>query len=132
MQSATRWLLRGLVLASLCVLAGIAASAALHVPDLPPEARDTLAIVERSGPFPYQRDGVVFGNYEQHLPVQRRGYYREYTVPTPGIAHRGARRLIVGCERGRRTARTFDGCSGPPRIYYTDDHYRSFREVLLP
>ncbi|MFJ3719337.1 ribonuclease domain-containing protein [Streptomyces sp. NPDC090057] len=82
---------------------------------LPAEARRTLALIDRGGPYPYARDGVVFGNFEGHLPRQPRGYYHEYTVPTPGSADRGARRLVTGR----------DG-----ETYYTDDHYNSFRAVL--
>ncbi len=81
---------------------------------LPPEAPATLAAIARGGPFAYRQDGVVFGNYEHRLPAQPRGYYREYTVPTPGAGTRGARRIITG--------------GTPPAVYYyTDDHYRSFR-----
>ncbi|HZF91302.1 ribonuclease domain-containing protein [Streptomyces sp.] len=83
--------------------------------DLPAEARDTLALIDRGGPFPYDRDGAVFGNVERLLPAHERGYYREYTVRTPGSPDRGARRLVTG--RGGE-------------IYYTDDHYDSFRAVL--
>lgn len=82
--------------------------------DLPPEARETLELIRQGGPFPYARDDVVFGNFEKLLPVRERGYYREYTVPTPGLRHRGARRIVAG-RGGER--------------YYTDDHYRSFRRV---
>jgi ribonuclease T1 len=82
---------------------------------LPAEARVTLALIDRGGPYPYARDGVVFGNFEGHLPRHQRGYYREYTVPTPGSGDRGARRIVTG--RGGE-------------IYYTDDHYESFRAVL--
>lgn len=81
---------------------------------LPPEAQQTLRSIRKGGPFPYQRDGVAFGNYERLLPQRPRGYYREYTVPTPGAKHRAARRIIAG------------------RIgeyYYSDDHYRSFRRI---
>jgi guanyl-specific ribonuclease Sa len=81
---------------------------------LPPEARATLAFIKGGGPFPHPQDGGVFGNREGHLPQRERGFYREYTVETPGLAHRGARRIVTG---GR-----------PPRVYYyTDDHYDSFR-----
>ncbi len=83
--------------------------------ELPPEARHTLDLIERGGPFPYARDGVVFGNYEKRLPLRPRGYYHEYTVPTPGSRNRGARRLIAASAASER--------------YYTDDHYRSFRRV---
>ena len=85
---------------------------------LPPEARDTLERIARGGPFAHRQDGVVFGNYEGLLPRQPRGYYREYTVETPGADNRGARRIITGGE--------------PPSVYYyTDDHYRSFRRFGL-
>ena len=83
--------------------------------DLPPEARHTLALVKSGGPYPYARDGIVFSNREGLLPREPSGYYREYTVVTPGSADRGARRIIVG-QQGE--------------YYYTDDHYASFREVL--
>ncbi|MFI6678858.1 ribonuclease domain-containing protein [Kribbella sp. NPDC050470] len=82
--------------------------------DLPDEARDTLRLIDQGGPFPYSRDGVVFGNFEKLLPQQDRGYYREYTVKTPGENDRGARRIVTG-KGGER--------------YYTDDHYKSFRRV---
>ncbi|QEE25116.1 ribonuclease [Rhodanobacter glycinis] len=80
---------------------------------LPPEARQTLTLIARGGPFPHHQDGVVFGNYEGLLPKQPRGYYHEYTVETPGARTRGTRRIITG--------------GTPPMVYYyTDDHYRSF------
>lgn len=82
---------------------------------LPAEARHTIKLIERGGPFPFDRDGVVFGNYERHLPNRQRGFYREYTVITPGISSRGARRIVVGR----------DG-----QMYYTADHYNSFRKVI--
>ena len=81
---------------------------------LPPEAHDVLDRIARGGPFEYRQDGGVFQNRERRLPSQPRGYYREYTVETPGSRDRGARRIITGGE--------------PPREYwYTDDHYRSFQ-----
>ena len=82
--------------------------------ELPREARETLALIKKGGPFPYERDGSVFGNFEKRLPVKARGYYREYTVPTPGLKHRGARRIVAGREG---------------EYYYTDDHYLSFRRI---
>jgi len=85
---------------------------------LPAEARDVLLLIRAGGPFPYERDGVTFGNRERLLPAQRRGYYHEYTVATPGAKNRGARRIICGGSR-----RTPDVC------YYTDDHYASFRRI---
>ena len=86
--------------------------------NLPAEARDVLLLIRAGGPFPYERDGVTFGNRERLLPAQRRGYYHEYTVTTPGAKNRGARRIICGGSR-----RTPDVC------YYTDDHYASFRRI---
>ena len=86
---------------------------------LPPEAEKTLQLIKRGGPFPYERDGAVFQNRELRLPVEPRGFYREYTVPTPGSRDRGARRIVTGGE--------------PPRVfYYTDDHYRTFRRIEVP
>jgi len=82
---------------------------------LPPEARATITLIRGGGPFPYQKDGAVFGNREGMLPRRERGYYREYTVKTPGARDRGARRIV--------SAR--DGW-----LYYTDDHYRSFRRII--
>lgn len=81
---------------------------------LPPEARTTLALIEQGGPFPHAQDGSIFGNREGHLPKHPRGYYREYTVDTPGLRHRGARRIVTGGKP-------------PLEYYYTDDHYASFR-----
>lgn len=81
---------------------------------LPSEARGTLRSIANGGPFPHRQDGGVFGNREGLLPHKPRGYYREYTVDTPGLDHRGARRIVTGGD--------------PPEVwYYTDDHYGSFR-----
>ena len=111
------------LLALLCVSLALSATArdgspdpAIAVTDLPPEARETLRLIDRGGPYPFRRDGVVFKNLEQRLPLKQHGYYREYTVATPGSRDRGARRIITGEQ--------------PPAVfYYTDDHYRSFRRV---
>lgn len=85
---------------------------------LPPEAEDTLARIANDGPFRHEQDGGVFGNHEHRLPEKPRGYYHEYTVETPGADDRGARRIITGGQ--------------PPTVYYyTDDHYRSFRQFKL-
>lgn len=82
--------------------------------DLPEEGRETLDLIRSDGPFPYDRDGVTFENREGILPSQGSGYYREYTVPTPGSDDRGARRIVGGDEGDR---------------YYTEDHYASFRQI---
>lgn len=89
----------------------------IAVAQLPKEGREVLALIHKGGPFSYDRDGITFGNFEKRLPKQARGYYREYTVPTPGARNRGARRIISGGE--------------PPGVfYYTDDHYQSFRRIV--
>ena len=85
---------------------------------LPKEAQKTLTLIARGGPFPYQRDGVVFGNREKRLPARARGYYHEYTVPTPGSKTRGARRIICGGD-----VQSIAEC------YYTNDHYQTFRRI---
>lgn len=91
--------------------------------DLPAEARFTLRLIQRGGPFPHpHKDGSTFGNFEQRLPQQARGYYREYTVPTPGRHDRGARRIIAGAGRTGDVATSGE-------YYYSDDHYRSFYRI---
>ncbi|MBM7515349.1 ribonuclease domain-containing protein [Nocardioides nitrophenolicus] len=83
--------------------------------DLPPEAAETVALIDAGGPFPYPgKDGSTFGNFEGVLPDRPRGYYAEYTVDTPGLSHRGARRIIAG-----------DG----GELYWTEDHYESFERI---
>ncbi|TAG05412.1 MAG: hypothetical protein EAZ30_07500 [Betaproteobacteria bacterium] len=83
----------------------------ITVNDLPKQGRDTLALIDAGGPFPHDRDGITFNNREKILPKEKRGYYREYTVRTPGVKHRGARRIV---------------CGGP-QCYYSQDHYKSFK-----
>ena len=85
------------------------------VAELPPEARTTLHLIQQGGPFPYPRDGVVFGNHEHMLPQQPRGYYHEYTVKTPGARNRGARRIV---------------CGPLTECYYSGDHYRTFLRII--
>jgi ribonuclease T1 len=94
----------------------------IAVEDLPPEGLYTLMLIKRGGPFAYPKDGIIFGNFEKHLPMQPRGYYREYTVKTPRLTHRGPRRIVAGSAT-QRDVRT----SG--EYYYTDDHYDSFRRI---
>jgi guanyl-specific ribonuclease Sa len=96
-----------------------AAPATRAYPDfLPKEAIATLRLIERGGPYPYRQDDGVFQNRERRLPPQPRGYYREYTVKTPGSPDRGARRIVAGEQP-------------PVEFFYTDDHYRSFRRFTL-
>ena len=90
--------------------------------ELPKEAQHTLDLIKRGGPFPYRKDGIVFGNREQRLPKRERGYYREYTVPTPSSRDRGARRIVAGLGAGGDVATSGE-------YYYTDDHYNSFRRI---
>ncbi|MEO7152172.1 MAG: ribonuclease domain-containing protein [Burkholderiaceae bacterium] len=87
---------------------------------LPAEARSTQDAIRAGGPFRSAKDGVVFGNRERLLATHPRGYYREYTVPTPGLRHRGARRIV--CGGARPTA--------PDACFYSDDHYASFRRIV--
>jgi ribonuclease T1 len=102
------------------VLGGISAArerSVVHevpIAQLPPEARRTLDLVKKGGPFPYKKDGTTFGNRERRLPQHEHGYYREYTVPTPGAKDRGPRRIVAG-----RNA----------EYYYTQDHYETFRRI---
>ncbi|MBS0327102.1 MAG: ribonuclease N [Proteobacteria bacterium] len=119
-------------LAAACILAAVAAAspalarehygatarAEVAAADLPEEARLTLRRIHDGGPFPYERDGITFGNRERLLPHEPRGYYHEYTVRTPGVHNRGARRIICGGAK-----------SAPDVCYYTDDHYRTFRKI---
>ncbi|HET9023487.1 MAG TPA: ribonuclease domain-containing protein [Burkholderiaceae bacterium] len=123
-----RWT-RALLLAAIAVFAPLADArdmpatvAEVRIDDLPAEARQTLALIRRGGPFPYRKDGAVFGNRERRLPPQPRGYYTEYTVKTPYSRDRGGRRIVAG--RGAdRNAATSD------EYYYTDDHYKTFRRI---
>ena len=96
-----------------------AEAATVHVTQLPRQGRETYELIRQGGPFPYDKDGAVFGNRERLLPQARRGYYREYTVPAPGSSDRGVRRIV---------------CGGPQRAphacYYSADHYASFRLIV--
>jgi ribonuclease T1 len=123
-----RWIpvLLGLVL-SICTFLVQARSAAdaqtsptLSVTDLPREGQETYQLIRKGGPFPYEKDGTVFGNRERLLPRETRGFYREYTVRTPGVKHRGARRIVCGGQVPRN----------PQTCYYTADHYASFRVIV--
>ena len=91
-----------------------AAAGEVRMSELPPEARETLELIRKGGPFPYAKDGAVFGNREGALPREKRGYYREYTVKTPHVRNRGARRIIWGAGG---------------EYYYTADHYNTFRRI---
>jgi ribonuclease T1 len=95
------------------------AAATVHVTQLPRLGRETYELIRQGGPFPYDKDGTVFGNRERLLPIEKRGYWREYTVKTPGSRDRGARRIV---------------CGGPPRVphacFYTADHYASFHKIV--
>jgi ribonuclease T1 len=107
-----RWLAAAAL--GFCISA-LALSDQVSVKQLPGEARQTLALIKAGGPFPYSQDGKTFQNREKRLPMKERGYYREYTVKTPGARDRGARRIVAG--RGGE-------------YYYTDDHYGSFRRII--
>ena len=117
--------------AALAVAAGVAVSvlsntayaADVGLADLPKEARTTHALILKGGPYPYPKDGVTFGNFENNLPRQKRGYYREFTVPTPGAKNRGARRIVCGAD-----SRDWNK-NAPAACWYTGDHYQSFQKV---
>lgn len=98
---------------------GDSEAAVVQLDTLPPEAQATERLIRAGGPFRHAKDGSVFGNRERLLPARPRGFYREYTVRTPGVRHRGARRIVCGGEPPTR----------PETCYYTDDHYASFRRI---
>jgi len=87
---------------------------------LPSEAQKTHQLILAGGPFPYSKDGVVFGNRERQLPKNARGYYHEYTVKTPGARNRGAKRIVCGGNPPQN----------PDVCYYTEDHYTSFQRIV--
>lgn len=101
------------------VLPGSAVASVAYT-GLPPKGQEVMEQIRQGGPFRYEKDGSVFGNRERLLPGQKRGYYREYTVPTPGLRHRGARRIVCGGQKPRL----------PDACYYTEDHYSSFRLIV--
>lgn len=121
------------LLASVLLIASLASSGVVHarkplaapdqavvaVSELPVEGRRTYQLIHEGGPFPFEKDGVVFGNRERLLPPMQRGYYREYTVKTPGARTRGVRRIVCGGQ-----PRQPDAC------FYTSDHYSSFRRIV--
>lgn len=120
--------LTGLILAASSVAGLVDARAPLVTPDhtatisiaeLPAQGAQTYAQIARGGPFPYDRDGTIFGNRERLLPIKNRGHYREYTVATPGARHRGTRRIVCG---GQPRA--------PEACYYSADHYANFRKIV--
>jgi ribonuclease T1 len=132
---ARQWLLRGALASVFVTLAAVVSQGGLIVAAhawetratlgtiqasaMPAEAQGVLKEIAAGGPYAYAKDGVVFGNYEHILPQQRRGYYHEYTVPTPSAHNRGARRIV---------------CGGPSQqigdCYYTGDHYASFQHIV--
>ena len=97
----------------------VTASDSVTLAELPREAQQTEKLIRAGGPFPYAKDGMAFGNRERQLPQRDRGFYREYTVPTPGASNRGARRIVCGGIPAKQ----------PEVCYYTDDHYASFRRI---
>jgi ribonuclease T1 len=112
------FLVLGLLLSVNVLARGPAPTDVVAVRDLPKEAQQTLVLIKQGGPFSYPKDGSVFRNYEGVLPKQKRGYYHEFTVKTPGARNRGARRIVSGGD---------PATSG--EYYYTDDHYATFRRI---
>lgn len=94
-------------------------SSDIALTDLPKQGQTTYALILQGGPFPYEKDGVVFGNREKQLPLQKRGYYREYTVKTPASRDRGAYRIVCGGLQPKM----------PDACFYTADHYASFKKI---
>jgi ribonuclease T1 len=120
--------LAGLCCASALVMSGLAQARTTQFPgvqesvnllELPQQGQQMYSLIQQGGPFVSEKDGVYFGNRERILPIKTRGYYREYTVPTPGLSHRGVKRIV---------------CGGQPKLpdvcYYTADHYASFRKIV--
>ena len=111
-------------LLALCAVAAgamreaVARTGDISLSALPAEAQATLKLIHAGGPFPYSRDGVVFNNREHILPAMPRGYYREFTVPSPGVKSRGGRRIVCG-----------GNVAALSECYYSDDHYQSFRRI---
>jgi ribonuclease T1 len=123
-----RWfvLLMGLILMACTILVQARSpqeansEPSISVSDMPREGQRTYQLILQGGPFPYEKDGTIFGNRERLLPRHARGYYREYTVRTPGARNRGARRIVCGGPEPTR----------PKACYYTQDHYASFRLIV--
>ena len=126
-SSSIKLVLTGLLLAAAFVSTGVGArgpapadaAMTVSVGELPRQGAETYRLILQGGPFPYEKDGTVFGNRERLLPPHKRGYYREYTVATPGARNRGTRRIVCG---GAPTK--------PDACYYTADHYASFRRIV--
>ncbi len=124
-----RCLNTGFIVTMLCLCTGLAHSrinvpeerlGTISVAELPKQGQSVYALIASGGPFEHDKDGVVFGNRERHLPAYKRGYYREYTVKTIGLRNRGAKRIVCGGLR----------VQSPDACYYTDDHYASFRKIV--
>ena len=88
--------------------------AIVDLEDLPPEAAETVELIDAGGPFPYSDDGETFLNSAGLLPDRESGYYQVYTVETPGAVDEGPRRIVTG---------------GDDELYWTDDRYQSFRLI---
>jgi ribonuclease T1 len=117
-RASVAFVLATLLLFPLAVDAKGSLQSTVAVSALPAEARATLDLIHKGGPFPYPRDGVVFNNREHILPARARGYYHEYTVRTPGVMTRGAQRIVCG-----------GAVAALSECYYSDDHYQSFRKI---
>lgn len=111
-----------LVFAGAALARGTAPIGDIAAANLPVEAHAVLARIKAGGPFAHTRDGSVFSNRERILPERARGYYREYTVPTPGARDRGARRIVAAAGRAGDVRNSGE-------YYYSDDHYNSFRRI---
>ena len=115
--------LQAMLLLATTFAAGSLWAADVSLTELPREAKTTYALIKQGGPFPYSKDGTTFGNFEGNLPKKKRGYYREYTVPTPGAKNRGARRIVCGAGEAQWQRNAPDAC------FYTADHYQTFQKI---
>jgi ribonuclease T1 len=117
--------LTGILLVSSLTSGGVQAkewtssNATVALNQLPAQGVETYQLIRQGGPFPFEKDGVVFGNRERLLPAEKRGYYREYTVKTPRSRNRGVRRIVCGGP-----------AAAPDTCYYSADHYANFRRIV--
>ncbi|HED3881488.1 TPA: RHS domain-containing protein [Enterobacter hormaechei subsp. hoffmannii] len=85
------------------------------------EVQKTIDNIKLNRPA-FPRDGIPFENNFKISPDSQRlntgsGPYREWTVKTPGVGNRGARRIVVDTKTGQ--------------AFYSHDHYNTFIEIGL-
>jgi RHS repeat-associated protein len=99
------------------------APGSLPYKNLVPEAKTVLEQIRTGAPTRYPKhDAVDYFNLNGYLPQSKKGNrYLEYTVPDPGSTDRGPRRLVLGGLSS----------TGPKNVYYTGDHYVTFKKVIF-